>query len=162
MSIFDEAYERFTGTLDGGKAQEIPRHRKWIEVPPGICAPGVFTRDGEEIGFWLLLESHSVRKETSILQKAMGKRGEMNVGRGSAMVRDAILAVADVVEEPAELGELEAPADTDEAREARAQPLKRAQREWLWKALSQKGRNLVSKMYDELTEPTAEDDEGNG
>lgn len=158
MSIFDEAFERFTGLAsDGGGATDIPRHSRWIEIPPGVAAPGVFTRAGEEVGFWVLLMSHSLRQEQSILQAAMGKRGEMNVARGSAMVRDSIRSVAEAVEVvPDE------PEDDDEARDKRARPLKKAEREWFWKALSQRGRNLVSSEYDKLTEPAAADDEGNG
>ena len=158
MSIFDEAYERFTGSLGDGGSQEIPKHGAWVEVPAGVAAPGVFERDGEELSFWLYLESHSLRQETAIIQKAMGKRGEMNVARGSAMVRDAIRRVAEFVE-PVSEHDLK---DSDDAREARSRTLKKAEREWLWKALSQRGRNLVSKRYDDLTEPNAADDEGNG
>lgn len=159
MSIFDEAFERFTADLsERGGAAEIPRHSIWLEVEAGIPAPGVFVRGGDEVGFWLKLESHSVRKEQAILQKAMGKRGELNVSRGAAMVRDAILAIADTAERVS----TDDPEDDDEARDARARVLTRAEREWLWKALSQKGRNLVSAGYDKLTEPAAVDEEGNG
>ncbi len=158
MSIFDEAYDRHTSSLAEGGSKEIPRHRRWVEVPPGVAAPGVFVDASGEVGFWLLLESHGLRQEQSILQKAIGKRGEMNIARGSAMVRDAIRAVADV-EERISTDELE---DGDEARDARARPLKRGEREWLWKALSQRGRNLVSSEYDKLTEPATADEEGNG
>ena len=157
MSIFDEAYGRFTGGLDEGGAKDIPRHNRWIEVPPGVAAPGVFTRDGVEIGLWLLLESHSLRQEQAILQKAMGKRGEMNIARGSAMVRDALRATADIVEKVS----TDEPDDDDEARHARARPIARGEREWLWKALSQRGRNLVSSEYDKLTEPATADEAGN-
>lgn len=157
-SIFEEAFERFTGDLASGGAEEIPCHERWVEVPPGVAAPGVFVRGGREVGFWLKLVSHSVRQETSILQKAMGKRGEMNVGRGSAMVRDAIRCVADSVERLT----TDDPEDNDAARDARATPLTKAKREWLWKALSQRGRNLMAAEYDKLTEPATADEEGNG
>lgn len=158
MSIFDEAYDRFTGSLDSGGALDIPKHSVWIEIPPGVGAPGVFAREGKEVPFWIFLESHSLRQETSILQKAIGKGGEMNVAKGSAMVRDAIRSVADFVERVSD-SDLE---DTDEARKDRARFLKRAEREWLWKALSQRGRNLLAKAYDDLTAASSADDEGNG
>jgi hypothetical protein len=151
-NVFEQAFERHTGSLADGGATDIPRHRRWIEVPPGVSAPGVFMRGSEEVGFWLLLESHGLR------QKAMGKRGEMNIARGSAMVRDAIRTVAD----EAERLSTDEPEDSDEARDARAMPLQRAKREWLWKALSQRGRNLISSEYDKLTEPSTADEEGNG
>ncbi|HHH29109.1 MAG TPA: hypothetical protein ENK57_12300 [Polyangiaceae bacterium] len=157
MSIFDEAFERYTGSLADGGASDIPRHKRWVEVPAGVAAPGVFVRDGAEVPFWLLLESHSLRQEQAILQKAMGKRGEMNIARGSAMVRDAVRAVADFVERVS----TDDPEDSDEERDARARLLKKAEREWLWKALSQRGRNLVSSEYDKLTEPATADEAGN-
>jgi hypothetical protein len=154
MSIFDEAYDRHTGTLGEGGAHEIPRHSRWIEVPPGVPAPGVFLRDGVEIGFWLFLESHSLRQEQAILQRAQEKRGGMNIARGSAMIRDAIQGISDSLEDERE--------DDDEARTSRMRPLKRAEREWLWNALSQRGRNLIANEYDKLTEPATADEQGNG
>jgi len=157
MSFFDDGYERFTGSLNEGGASDIPRHRRWVEVPAGVAAPGVFAKDGRDLSFWILLESHPLRKEQSILQKAMGKRGEMNIARGSAMVREAMLGVADFVERLSD-DELE---DSDEARTARMRVITKAEREWFWKALSQRGRNLVTSEYDKLTEPATADEEGN-
>ncbi len=104
------------------------------------------------------LEDGGVQVHCNNTVAEIGKRGEMNIARGSAMIRDAIRAVADV-EERISTDETE---DGDEARDARARPLKRAEREWLWKALSQRGRNLVSSEYDKLTEPATADEEGNG
>lgn len=156
-SVFEEAYGRHTGSLAEGGAKDIPRHKRWIEVPAGVSAPGVFTREGAEVGFWILLESHNLRQEQSILQAAMGKRGEMNIARGSAMVRDAMRSVCDE-HVPTE----HEPEDTDLLRDDRAMLLARAKREWLWKALSQRGRNLVSAEYDKLTEPRSAGEEGNG
>lgn len=158
MSIFEQAYQRHTGSLADGGASEIPRHRRWVEVPPGVAAPGIFVNENVEVGFWILLESHGLRQEQAILQKAIGKRGEMNIARGSAMIRDAIRSVADVEERVS----TDEPDDGDDARDARARPMKRAEREWLWNALSQRGRNLISSEYDKLTEPAAADEEGNG
>lgn len=158
MSVFDEAYEKFTSSLGSGPAEEMQRHERWVEVPPGVAAPGVFAREGREVGFWLKLRSHSLREEQAILQKSMGRRGEMNVGRASAMVRDAIAGFADALERVS----TDEPEDTDADRDARARVLSRPEREWLWNALSQRGRNLIASEYDKLTEPATADEEGNG
>lgn len=140
-NVFDSAFDRFTGSLAEGGAKEIPLHEDWIEVPAGICAPGVFVdEEGAEHGFWLLLREHTVRRTQSIMQRTMGKRGEVRVDQGTAMIRDAIVGVSD-----REGGDL--------------RNLRKVEREWLWKALSTKGRNLVSSKFDRLTEPLGDEDE---
>lgn len=151
MSTFRQAFDRHTASFSsGGDPIEIKGHEEWLLIPAGTPAPGVFVKDGEEIGFWLLIGTHSVRKEQAVLQKSMGKRGAVKLSSAAAMIRDAIRATADYQE-----------GDEDADLYQRAEYLNLTDREWLWEALSARGRNLVTRSYDKLAHPEDEDDEGN-
>ena len=154
MGLLDDAMDRTTGT-HGQTPDVLQRHTHSFEVPAGTGAPGVFvamTEEGEEeVGFWLTLRTLAQKQEMAIINRGLpkGRRGQISADFQRELIKAAMWLFHD--ELPVQLGGHDA-----------GEELTRAKREWLWNALDQRGRNLVSYEYDVLTEPTAPDPENPG
>jgi hypothetical protein len=147
MGLLKDSMERTTGRLsDGGRPAPIPRHTHTFEVPAGNAAPGVFVdAEGNEVGFWLTLQSLTQAQEMKIINAGMpsGRKKKATANFAQKLVENTMHLFHEQL--PAVLG-----GDDD------GEELQRSDREWLWNALDQRGRNLVSQEYDTLTEPTGD------